>query len=370
MPVEYLYSPFIKGKSNDLRAAGCHLARVRNLMKPLVEILPLPEDATIESHINEFCRAIQEHLQLGELFVDFFGLLPTATMTDGQNAIIAGFNLLKGLGRPVTPAFGVWRDLAIWPLLKETVIQHGQGFCFRVSGDDLDDRAEDTWQEILSRSAELGLSTEFIDIALDFGDVELLDVTETVNIVVDFLALKSAQLSFRSIAVVGSSALRDVGTVPRDGVKAVFRKELDIWSRVLFDLPANQRLIFGDYGVIHPKFSGGGGARNMNAKIRYTAGDRIVIFRGHSRKGDGGQYHKLAEKVRDSKLYRGRELSAGDVYVDDCANHRDGPGGPGEWVFADMNHHLAYTALQVERITAQVGKEFDLATITALIAEV
>src|ERR1700733_8338993 len=107
MPVDYLYSPIIKGKSNDLRAAGCHLARVRNLMKPLVEILPLPEDATIESHVNEFCRAIREHLQLGEVFVDIFVLLPTATLPDGQNAIVAGFRLLKGLGRSVTPTFGV-----------------------------------------------------------------------------------------------------------------------------------------------------------------------------------------------------------------------------------------------------------------------
>ncbi|MBF3728241.1 hypothetical protein ISG25_37580, partial [Burkholderia pseudomallei] len=72
-----------------------------------------------------------------------------------------------------------------------------------------------------------------------------------------------------------------------------------------------------DYGVIHPDFSDIGPNKYMNAKIRYTVGDKIVYFRGHGLLHpvkDYNQYYDLAKKVVTDTRYRTRKYSFGDSY--------------------------------------------------------
>ena len=54
--------------------------------------------------------------------------------------------------------------------------------------------------------------------------------------------------------------------------------------------------------------------RYINAKIRYTVGNKIVYFRGHALPlpvKDYDQYHKLAGRVRKDRRYIGRTRSFG-----------------------------------------------------------
>lgn len=158
------------------------------------------------------------------------------------------------------------------------------------------------------------------------------------------------------MSVVGSSAPKDVTVVEQDSIGTIFRNELKIWGNLVMDVPLMPRLLFGDYGVVHPDFAAddlpvGGTA---NCKIRYTAGRQIIIFRGHKRAGDVGQPHHLASLVLQHTAYRGPEYSFGDAYIQDVANRTKGPGNLGNWVQADLSHHLAYTARQIGRVVAQI----------------
>ncbi len=354
-----LYSPIVKAKLNDLKALGKISAGARARVKPLIEAMPLPKNGDIDKHLHKLAHYLVKHVPLGDIYLDFYGLLPELQTSDGMNATIAGFKLVRALGRTVTPVYGFDRNDSLWSSIASVVEANAQGFCFRVDIDDLDDLAEDTWGQILERSAEIGLKPGQIDLMLDLRDLKNLELEELQDIVLDFFDINPGTHQYRTIILAGSSALKTVAEIPKDGVGHISRRELTLWSRVQREVSEGTSLVFGDYGVIHPDFSDQGPNKYMNAKIRYTDRGRIVYFRGHGLKypvKDYEQYHHLASQVRDSVGYQGREYSYGDWYIDAVADFNTTHGHPGTWIMADMNHHLEYTAKQMASLVQKVLK--------------
>lgn len=356
MTVQYSYSPIVKGKANDLKALSRLAPTVRGVVKPLVELVPVSAGESTDDHLLKFADYVVKYQSVGRLFVDFYGFLPGEKISTGLDATIAGFRLLRKKGRLVTPTYGLGRDPTLWPLLKKEVASNERGFCFRIDFDDLDDQSEESWQEIIERSAEMELDVGRTDLLIDLRYVGNRTVNELKERVLDFLSFMPSGKAYRSIIICGSSALKHVGEVPKDRVGDVLRKELRLWIELRLDIPESTTLVFGDYGVIHPEFSDMGPNKNANAKIRYTAGGRIYVHRGHKLfdPSDFAQYHALAERVRSSAQYRGANYSFGDRFIDECADFNSGPGNLGSWVLADMNHHVQYSANQLQKLVAQV----------------
>lgn len=370
-----VYVPIIKGKLNDLRAVGALSSGVREIIKPLIETMPVNrEKNTTEEHVFKFCDYIRKHVPLGEVFVDFFGLFPDESVEDGTNAIIYGYRLLKSLGRTVTPVYGLERNDDLWEELGKLAMAFGKGFTFRLRRDDLADYLiDETWGAILERTAQMGLRPQDVDILLDFADLSDTTVSEITDIAYSFLWHNQRIRDFRSVIVAGSSALKTVTDVGKDDQKEVLRTELHLWSELWRDMPDDFKPVYGDYGVIHPDFSDLGPNKYMNAKIRYTAGDKILYFRGHGLlhpEKDYVQYHGLASLVRSDTRFRGRGYSFGDAYLDNCAQRQSTHGSPATWVKADMNHHLTYVALQVGRLIPAFMREDADAPAEALIEAV
>ncbi|CFL19805.1 beta family protein [Burkholderia pseudomallei] len=350
-----VYVPIVKGKLYDVMAIGALSSQERNITKPLIETMPInPKKPAIDEHVHKFCQYIRKHVPLGELFVDFYGLMPDACAPDGTNATIFGYQLLKGVGRYATPVYGLERNDELWISLKDVVATFNKGFAFRLRRDDLaEDLVDETWSSIVERSAQMGLKEDAVDLILDFASLPDADTAEIEEAVISFLFHNPRVRRYRSIVVAASSALRTVGDIEKDGVSEVLRSELHLWSRLWNDMPDDVKPIYGDYGVIHPDFSDIGPNKYMNAKIRYTVGDKIVYFRGHGLLHpvkDYNQYYDLAKKVVTDTRYRTRKYSFGDSYIDDCARKLGKPGAPGTWVRADMNHHITYAAEQVDRL--------------------
>jgi T4 beta protein len=356
--VKHTYIPIVKGKQYDLRALGQLQTENRILIKPLIELPPTPPNLGVDEYLNKFIQDLIKYGGEGRLFVDFYGFLPGESIKNGTLATIAGYeSLLKIAQQQVTPVYGFGRDDMLWEQLGQVVKLHDQGVCFRLEEDDLEeDAAEETWENILTRSEQLGCSLKNIDILIDLGDVRLKSINEKVNLITDFWLLKPKGIMFRSFAIAGSSVPKDVSVIPEDSTGKIERKELLIWANLKTDVVDGDNFIYSDYGVVHPDFAAhnlpvGGSA---NCKIRYTAGNNIIIFRGHKRAGDTGQPHVLANKVRSNPIYCGRDFSFGDQYIDDVADHKKGPGNLGNWVQADMNHHLVYTSIQIESLRKKV----------------
>lgn len=354
---QQLYSPIVKGKLNDLKALGMISGAARALIKPSIEAMPLPKGGDIDKHLYKLAHYLVKHVPLGEVYLDFYGLLPGQRVADGRDATVAGFQLLKALGRTVTPVYGFGRDDSLWQHLVPIVESNAQGFCFRVDVDDLDDVAEDTWAHILERGAELGLRPNQIDLMIDLRDVTKFELDELQDIVDDFFAISPNLRGYRSVILAGSSALKTVAEIPKDGVGHVARRELALWSRVQREIVPDLPLVFGDYGVIHPEFSDQGPNKNVNAKIRYTDRGRIIYFRGHGLLRpvkDFAQYRALAAQVRESSAYQGPQFSYGDAYIDAVADSNTTAGNLATWVLADMNHHLEYTTMQMSKVVPKV----------------
>ncbi|MGH8547449.1 MAG: beta family protein [Methylococcales bacterium] len=359
MPVNYVYTPIVKGKANDFKAVANLTSGARAAIKPLIELLPVPAESSIDPHLIKFADNIANHLPSGEIFVDFYGLLPGDVTRDGANAVATGFHMLVDRGRVVTPAYGFDRDDAVWTQLRSVVKRMNCGFCFRIDIDDLDDQAEDTWSEIIERASELKIVPAQADLLIDLRDIRQMDTAKLKGLVVDFLSLKPPGDAYRSIILAGSSALKTVADIPKDGVGEISQRELRLWMQLQSDLAGSTELTYADYGIVHPEFSDAGPNKNANAKIRYTKGAKFVIFRGHKLydPSDFKQYHVLADRVRSSNQYEGRKFSFGDRYIDDCASYILGPGNLGNWVLADMNHHLEYTTKQVANLLQKVTSD-------------
>lgn len=358
--VKHIYIPIVKGKLNDLRGLGRLVPEVRRLMKPLIELPPVSTKAkSVEEHLGKFMTNLRDSKEQGSAFVDFYGFFPGEADATGLPAPIAGYKRLAAENRFVTPVYGFGRDEKVWKHLPNVVEEHKRGFCFRLEEDDLEsDLVEETWDFIISRSAELGLPISGVDLLLDLRDVRVKSVEDRVALVTDFLLLMPEGMDFRTLAVAGSSAPKDVSIVKIDALGMVARNELKIWARLAADLPMGKELRYSDYGIVHPDFAAddmpvGGTA---NCKIRYTTDNDILVFRGHKRAGDSGQPFQLARQVRAHSAYCGPGYSFGDEYIDRVANPDDstGPGNLGNWVLADMNHHLAFAARQMEQLLASI----------------
>lgn len=352
-----LYVPFIKGKENDVIAVGKLSRQVRERIKPLVEAMPVdPKSPNIDEHVHKLCRYVRRHAPLGSLYVDFFGLMPDAVVSDGTNATLFGYQLLKGLGRHVTPVYGLERNDELWTPLGLVAEGFGLGFAFRLRKDDIAEEViDETWSAVLERSAQLGLDEDDIDIVIDLGSLSDIQFDDARESVVSFLAGNPRAKFYRNIVVAGSSALRTVGEIEKEDVAEVRRAELYLWSDLWNDLPDEIRPVYGDYGVVHPDFSDVGPNKNINAKIRYTAGDRILYFRGHGLHvpvKDFEQYRGLAKKVLSDPRAKDVGFSFGDKYMNSCAKGYSSPGTPSTWIRADMNHHMTYVSQQIQRLIA------------------
>ena len=370
-----VYVPIVKGKENDVKAVGGLSAPVRVITKPLFEAMPIdPRKPAVDQHVHKFCQYIRKYVPLGDIFVDFYGLMPDATVADGTNATLFGYQLLKGLGRSVTPVYGLERNDDLWAPLGPLVKGFGNGCAFRLRRDDLVDyQADETWASVLECSAQMGLSEGEVDLILDLASLSDTDPGDAKELVVSFLSHNSRVNRYRSVILVSSSALRTVGDVAKDSMSEVTRGELHLWSDLWNDLPDDIKPVYGDYGVIHPDFSDIGPNKNMNAKIRYTVGDKILYFRGHGLLlpvRDYQQYYDIAKRVVADPRYRKRGFSVGDSYLDDRAKRLTKPGAPGPWIAADMNHHITYVAQQVDRLVKEFASLPEQTVAATLLAAV
>jgi hypothetical protein len=365
----YFYVPIVKGKSNDLQAVANTSERARELIKPLIELSEIESDTSVDNALRSFANRVVHVLPHGRAFVDLYALTPNAT-TSGGNATIAGFSMLAQAGRNFTPVYGFGLNDSIWPELSVLTRQMGRGFCFRVDGDDLDDKADETWVQIIERTADLRLRPRDVDILIDLRYMGESNVDELQERILDFLLLKPPSFSPRTYTVAGSSALKQVGGVPKNGTAQIVRMELRLWACLQAELAGTISLVFGDYGVVNPDFVQSGPNPNMNAKIRYTMADMIHYFRGSKLRDPPKyqQYHSLARRVVNSPMYAGADFSSGDRYIADCASKKVSTGNLGTWVRVDQNHHFEYTAKQVASLAEKVAEASSAAKAVALLA--
>jgi|GEM_PF-5767206 hypothetical protein len=150
------------------------------------------------------------------------------------------------------------------------------------------------------------------------------------------------------------------GSIPEDyagfapGVSLIPRLEWTLWIAVGAAIAQAPRPSFGDYGIAHPIYRYMPWWMRGAAKIRYTGLNDYCLFRGQSLKisryGGYNQFRQLAAQVIGDQVYRGPGYSAGDKYIDDCANNRVGTGNLQKWVTVGTTQHVTYLSRLVTTI--------------------
>jgi hypothetical protein len=355
MDHEFLYSPIIKGKLNDIRAMAYVEHSLARQTKPLYELPPFRPTKKPEEELTRFVQRLSKMSGPRPCYVDFPMLKPGAIVVTGESALLSGFALLKNAGVQFEPVYGFDRDEAMLSTVVQWAQQQG-GMLLRLDQDDLD-FPEETIERIFDLRA-MGLDLRMLDLLIDHRyigtEAEALAAAASTC---DFVDALLRFVRVRTVIVSGSSSPKTVVEIGKNSHGAITRQELVLWANVVTqNLPVT--LVFGDYGVIHPDFTDLTPSTHINGKIRYTQGTKLHIHRGHSlRQGEKyEQYRRLASAVIGGSYYQGREASYGDRYIYECATGHAGTGNPGTWVMVDQNHHLSYTVKQMATLRTLVTR--------------
>jgi len=360
-----IYTPVVRAANNDLQAVELLGDRVKSFVMPLIEAPRSMSDGLLRTDVAKAAALLPGRIKGIPYYFDPLGI-------ENFSRHIAAFSLLAEASENFTPTIGLGRGAIDYVALANLINPHSLEIAIRLEKEDLEDASEDTWSEVISITGQIGIEPSRVTLLIDFGQLGATPVEAAIDLMLDFLTLQPKSLAKIKIVTLGSTALSTVATVPLDGQADVLRRELQLWGTLRYELSGSRNLIgFGDYGVIDPSFIfPGGPAPNANAKIRYTRGASTTYFRGHGLYNPNRfpQFHDLARRVIDSAIYMGARYSYGDKIIEDCAERRCGPGNAGTWVKIGMNHHIEYTANQIDKLNNLLSAASNIRDVQAIIA--
>lgn len=358
------YTPVVRAKTNDISALNLLSASARMGVRPLVEPAMSLTGNELTTDVADAASKL-----IGKLnnFVYYFDPLGFESFDRHMQT----FRTLFAAGENFIPTIGFGRGKLNFHALARFLDESQLPLAIRLEKFDLEDASEDTWEKLIQLTHALGIGASRLTLILDFGDLSAAHSIQLIESGIDFLSLQPKNFIGLGIVILGGSALKSVApTIPTDGHAGIERKELHVWASLQFELDGVHDLEFGDYGVMAPSFVfPTNGSANANAKIRYTRGAQINYFRGHAlyQPNRFDQYHELAQRVMNSGIYLGPHFSYGDQAIQDCALRESGPGNLGTWVKTDTNHHIEYTARQIQKIASSISLASDEKEISELL---
>lgn len=343
------YTPVVKAKASDLTALSLLSQRAKNNIKPLIEVAVSVDSGSVRTDIASATALLKSRPLDIPYYFDPLGI-------ESHGRQIAAFESLTESGCSFTPVIGLGRGAIDTETLRKLLSTHRLGVGIRLELQDLEDAADDTWEQIIQLSSDLEVATSDIELLIDYKQIDHHSIDTLKETTLDFLALQPSTFQCGGITLIGSSALSSVAAIEPDGMARIKRRELLLWTTVDYELDGVRDIGFGDHGIICPDFVFSGPNPNANAKIRYTHGAQTIYFRGHGLflPSRFEQYHDLAQRVVDSEFYLGRDFSFGDETIQLCASKQAGTGNLATWVKADTNHHIELVAQQTADIGAHI----------------
>jgi len=347
------YVPILKAKQGEIGALTELDESRRYEITPLIEIPPHSTGTKpLSRHIADTMAKLVTAWGPHRFWLDL-NLLPTAPVEQRAPLAIA-LDVARAEQVPVVPVVNLASDDRYVRAVAEAVVADRNGVCIRVdmrSPHSLADRLQ-------SLMAVLEVEPVEVDLVLDFGHM-LPGQAGTLSLAA---AAVLGALPFvdqwRTLTVAGTAAPIDVSAQKRDSVDTLERTEWLVWKQLLAQLDDLPRVpTFGDYGVTHPQLPDVDPAMmNMTAKLRYTAGDNWLQFKGRGVKKHGyEQFNGLCKALVARPEFAGGHVSWGNAYYAACAKGEQGPGNATVWKQASTEQHLTAVAGQLASLTASSG---------------
>lgn len=348
----------LRAKQGEFKAIQSLTANQREHLTPLWEVQPLDEEIDLAVTPNELDKVLKkiakniENAWKGnkafietELIDD--GVIKTST---GMHPLEFLANELRAVGASPIPVTGPQYSAACHTAAEHVHAAHSSGVCIRLTTL----IAADAPAVRLFISRFLEIPEMQLDLIVDLEHV----TTETLALVSPFLPATINALAaihqWRTITLMMGSFPEELGSSGR-GHLVFSRPEWLAWRDLLSiatPTPLQRKPAYGDYAIQYPHFAPLPEFAIASANIRYTGESDWHIFRGYAVASIGrvvghgyGQYHDLADLCRKTiPPYRGSAYSAGDKYIDDCANPHPTvkSGNNSTWRFVGTNQHLVY----------------------------
>jgi hypothetical protein len=362
------YVPVLQNRSGELTALATLAPGAWDHITPLIRIVgpkkPRPGRSTIEptaESVRSWVKKIADVVADRPCYLDIVRLSPSLTMK--ANPKLAS---TKGSAKQQTVLDAIYstarrRHLEFVPVLhvgtrqashlrsvRDAVHLGGRGVALRyplLGTISIATPAE----AVLHTLTELGEAAERTDL---FLDLEWLTPDSEVDL--DLVGAMTRMLAeaapWRNVVLLGTSIPSSLSCVPEGTVGSLPRREWSLW-KALTQRVTDGRLVFGDYGIQHPKPPQDGGP-GMRANIRYTVEDGTVVARGSGAVFIEGkeQYRDLCSKLVDHPEFLGGDFSWGDAQIRDCADGLLDPGSQTLWRAVGASHHLSFVSGQVRNL--------------------
>jgi hypothetical protein len=348
------YVPILKAKAGEFDALKKMTDEVKGRVAPLMDLTSMPKAAEakgLQAHLEKAVDGIEEAWGTSEIiFVDAFDIDLSARLANGSHPVGFVFEELHKRGVQAVPTVGLDRDAAYEKAVAQAAVSI-KTVVVRLLVDDLQD-ARNLADKLKNLIARVGLGVPHVHLLLDLRSLRNADVAHHLEVVRRAIIKLPDADKYASLIVAGSTTPQSLSEeVKADSIGRIPRQELELWKRLRAEPGAANRVLFGDYGVVHPdNIELNLQTITLAASIRYTANDAIIIARGRSFKAHPQgykQYHGLSAKIVRLPEFRGSGFSWGDTRLADCAMKKCGPGNKTSWVSIATSHHLALVDAQL-----------------------
>ncbi len=341
-----MYVPAIRWRMGEYQALFRLSESVKNRIVPFITIPELEFDfeewkpkKTVQAHVAPFAVRYQSKWGDRPAWVAVHSSISDQLMDDGRDIMSYVFDSLRKIKSNAIPAIRLTSDAASLKAVGSIIKADGRGGAISIRLEDLMKPGLASQIDLLMGT--LGLQETETDLILDLGAPNFEPYQEFADALVAALNKVTNLGLFRNFVLIGTAipqTFKDVGK----GMENLPRHEFLFYRVFVGKLPSgHRRPNFGDYTLVHPKFSPLDMRKIKSAgKIVYTTSSSWLVSKGGAFRDNPEQMHDHCAAIVGAGVFKGGAYSSGDKYIAACAVKKAKPSNLTWWKFVTINHHI------------------------------
>ena len=345
------YVPCLRWKQGEYQAMQLLSAGARQRITPLIEVAEQGFDfetgtmkKTIDQHLAPFGKRLETKWHRQPCFVDLHLIGPDLRMVDGRHPVRFVFDELRDRKCLAVPVTGLGRDVAHQQAVRQVVAKDKRGLCLRLT---IDEAAQSKLKEVIDALLVPVASPEECDLIFDLGAPNFVPIEGFAKAVEGLIRRLPYLRAWRTFTLLGTAFPESMAEI-KSSPSSIPRSEWPLYKLVAASLARAKVRVpaFGDYCINHPKMLPMDMRRlKPSATIRYTTENEWFIIKGPNvRDNPFSQYRGHCRSVTRCANYSGSDFSAGDKYIQNCADGAESTGNLTTWRWVGTNHHLELVA--------------------------
>jgi len=329
-----IYLPVLKGRDGEFKALSNLSASLVPHLLPIFEVVPSERGPTRDAYafVEKVWDAAPPDLSVA---VDLQYL---EDPSDGIRRPLHDIGEdLAARGVPMLPVLHLADSPQRLADAGTAARLHAGHAVLRLGGAAMDPNDEEAEAQLDRIARYSGLSVERCALVLDFFEIRSERDVSRVEPIVRKCVSWAQRRPWQSITVASGAMPENISDLPTNAATPLRR-----WDRLLWERIRDLDVQYGDYGIAHPKMTGGGWPPNPN--IRYTADESWWVYRWVRDKATNAAVYDMCKALVAAGHWPGTEPSFcwGDNEIALRAAGRAGPGNPTSWRAWGTSRHLAF----------------------------